>query len=893
MPNWNGVAIPEPSQIKIPNSIPQNFNWNSYLADPKGTFNKFKGARETHRMNWKGYRTAAASTKKVILSSPSKKIINAAMQQVRTLRRGKKIADEAKKVADATKKVQETMLGKVAGGDIQSKAAKISALLGVLSIIGVFALLKLSDFVTDRTFEDLSLLNSEISKINKLAVDIGAQVKGTQKSIIGINQELTRNAQEYSRLNKQADKIGQEVTAAKKQANDALYETREGRKIVTGLAEAARKIGNDALYEARQNKIAIEAKITEQRLNFDAKIQSINAQISKFNNSVSDAFQKSVNATISKLQSDLAATKAQVSAIKPQKPQDVDTNSITANAIAAAKSLVTPLQSQVNNLNNTVNGLQSQTTQIPVLANSISNLGKTINAVDNKADAAMNEARNKGVPNLAPIQQQLDEKFNRFVADNNKALGIQDLEISNLGKEFDKKLADFNRLNNLSSEQRFQEFKKDNDKALGTLGLEQSKLSQEFDQRFADFKRQSEMTSDQRFEEFERENKQSLGLLKSDVQQINKDVNTTKSDITKIDTRLKDQEKVNSAALPKLDEIINRLPFIPALTAAAIRPDIPTIPQIENAAATGTCRTTQPGGCMRRALDDSIANINQNTNNRINALDVVNTGANGALLMGQQTILTRLGDQLPGGIGGKLTRFSQWLQLDRALNLLIFAATVHNAFQLTNDIGMTLGSAFSNILQVIGIKDDSGNAVDVGQIINSTVENLVKAIVGEQNYTTISTAWAKANRIYQSTTNAINSFTNIGHTILDGLENLGSMEGKIGNALRAWGAVGEKAYEWFNPNPNYHSRILRFFQNSQQGASTILQVTQVPIDVTEALTEFSESTTEMVKAIKEDPNTTNGIGTPEAAQVKEQRETAKAASLGSLISVTDIFNANQ
>ncbi|RCJ21565.1 hypothetical protein A6S26_24255 [Nostoc sp. ATCC 43529] len=718
---------------------------------------------------------------------------NGAKEAAKRMKALKETTATTKKVSDNLKKAQDFLFQKILGSDVLDKASRVGGILGILSAIGVVALTKLQEFVSDKVFENLDTFNIELTKINTTAVQNGLKLKNFDTKLQKIERELDANAKDYYRLNKQQESFGKNILETKKQANDALYEAREGRKIVTGLAESARKLANDTLYEFRQNKIAVDAKITEQRISFDAKIQSINATISKFNNSVSDTFQKSVNATISKLQSDFAATKAQVSAIKPQ---NIDTNSITANAIAVAKSVVAPLQSQIANTNNIINGLQSQTAQIPVLANFVSNLGKTINAVDNKADAAMNEARSKGVPNLAPIQQQLDDKFNRFVADNNKALGIQDLEISNLSKDFDKKLADFNRLNNLSSEQRFQEFQKQNDKALGTLGLEQSKLSQDFNQRFADFKRQSELTSDQRFEEFDRENKRSLGLLKGDLQQLDREIDTTKADITKIDTKLKEQTKVNEQALPKLDQILDKLPFILALAAAAIRPDIPTIPQIENAAATGTCRTTQPGGCMRRALDDSIANINQNTNNRINALDVVNTGANTALLMGQQTILQRLGNQLPGGLSGTFGRLWQTLQVDRILNILVLITTFHNAAMLSNNIIQTLFSGIDNLGQAVGFKwkNEEGNEVGFSGIISEWTGNFFESIFGATTLQNINTTWNAANRTYQSVTNALWNIQGM----FDSLRSIGelaaSYTGKIGNALKRGGALFEDAF---------------------------------------------------------------------------------------------------
>lgn len=397
----------------------------------------------------------AKRVKRVTSQFMSKRGAKEAAKRMKAL---KKTATVTKKIADATKKAQDTMLGKVPGANAQAKASRMSAIIGILALIGVVALLKLQEALNSAVFDNIDSVNKELTKINTVAINNGLKLKTLDTKIEKFNKELDTNAKDYSRLNKQQESFGKSIVEAKKQANDALYETREGRKIVESKIAEAKKQSNDALYEARANKQNLEGQITGIRNSFDAKLQQINAQISKFNSNVSDTFQKTVNSTISKIQSDLAATRSKVDAIRPSTP--ADTASINANAVAAARALVSPLQLQVGQLNGEVNGLKAQVNQIPVLANSLGSLAKSLNATDNKADAAMNEARNKGVPNLAPLQQQLDDKFNRFIADNNKALGIRDLEQSNLAKEFDKKLADFNRQNGLTSDQRFNEFKK-------------------------------------------------------------------------------------------------------------------------------------------------------------------------------------------------------------------------------------------------------------------------------------------------------------------------------------------------------------------------------------------------------------------------------------------------
>ncbi|MDM9582314.1 hypothetical protein [Nostoc sp. GT001] len=309
------------------------------------------------------------------------------------------------------------------------------------------------------------------------------------------------------------------------------------------------------------------------------------------------------------------------------------------------------------------------------------------------------------------------------------------------------------------------------------------------------------------------------------------------------------------------------------------------------------CEISQPTGCLGAPIKqaEDAAKANGTKLDEINAaLGAGNAGANAALLAGQQTILERLGDQLPGGIGGKLSRFADWMHLDRVLNIMILAATVHNALMLSNDIGQTLIGAINNVLQFIGLKKEDGSAFDIGSIISGSIENLIKGAIGSENYQELTTAWAKANRIYQATINIANSFTNIGHTITNALEVVGGMQGKIGNALRIWGVVGEKAYQWFNPQPNYHSRMLSFFENAQQGASTIQMVTQAPIDIVNAVTEFNNSTTELAKAVKEDPEVSNrGVEIQDAQQTKVAQEEIKTVSQGVLTGLSDVFNANE
>ena len=235
---------------------------------------------------------------------------------------------------------------------------------------------------------------------------------------------------------------------------------------------------------------------------------------------------------------------------------------------------------------------------------------------------------------------------------------------------------------------------------------------------------------------------------------------------------------------------------------------------------------------------------------------------------------------LIGGISGKLDRMSKWLHLDRLLNLLTTAATTHNAFMLSNDIGQTLLGIISNVLQLIGLKDDNGQAFDIGSVISSSIENFIKGMVGAENYQTITVVWAKANRIYQSSVNILNTFQGLASTILTGLEMTAGKIAKIGNALRKSGEVLESAYGWMNPQPKFN-RVTQFLENLQNGVSTIQMVTQAPLDIINATTELTNATTELTNAIQDDSTPNNrGQLSPEPTELKTSELASKVASAG-------------
>ncbi len=292
---------------------------------------------------------------------------------------------------------------------------------------------------------------------------------------------------------------------------------------------------------------------------------------------------------------------------------------------------------------------------------------------------------------------------------------------------------------------------------------------------------------------------------------------------------------------------------------------------------------------MNKSFDDNASRINQNSNqNKADILGAANAAAQIPELALLYTINSKLGDQVKGGISGFLGRFSAWSALNTAVSYLTLFATIHNAAMLSRDIAQTLGQSLANVLTLVGIKDSEGNAVDVGKLINSGIEGLIKNAIGAENYTALSETWSKANRIYQASVNILNSFQGLASTILSGLEITAGRVGKIGNALRQAGEVLESAYSWMNPQPKFN-RVTQALEKLQAGASTIQQVTQAPLDIINATTELTNATTELTKALKEDDKPENkGADDQEPEKLKADKVEQKTASAGKEIAEKDL-----
>lgn len=306
------------------------------------------------------------------------------------------------------------------------------------------------------------------------------------------------------------------------------------------------------------------------------------------------------------------------------------------------------------------------------------------------------------------------------------------------------------------------------------------------------------------------------------------------------------------------------------------RPDAsPPAPDYSNSANTceidpclsGIQRKTQEnGGKLDRLLDG--ANLAGT-----GAGALANQAGIGDILKRLEKMDAKLGPQIPkGGIGGFLTnmfkgidRLADFFQVDRLLNAMTFITVLHNAYFLSSGLSSTLFSAISNSLAIFGIKDSEGSPLDIAKMFNQTIDSFAKRILGVDTVDGIKAAWKKYSRVYQAAANIMFSMQSILWSIQEVLEVIGENVNRIGNALRKWGVVGEKAYGWMNEKmskPGWGGKVDRVVAGLESAENITSNVDSAASEVVSAqdqVTQLGDQKTELQTAIK-------------SAQPKEQTE---------------------
>ncbi len=239
------------------------------------------------------------------------------------------------------------------------------------------------------------------------------------------------------------------------------------------------------------------------------------------------------------------------------------------------------------------------------------------------------------------------------------------------------------------------------------------------------------------------------------------------------------------------------------------------------------------------------------------------------------TVQNKLGSQLPGGLSGAATRTIQavnavtrtisssfdktwkFLKLDRVLNVLTFAASLHNALMLSRSLGETLLDVTSSVLSAIGLKDANGLPFDLQEFFGKQFEEFVKGIVGAEAYEGNKEKWNKANRIISSAANLLWSMQSMLANVTEGLEIIGGWVARMANGMKFDGLVSDNLYGWFNPNPDFKNPVFKAMErlnNLDDAASQIYMISTNAVDFQDTAQQLDTQKKELRKAI-DDYNT--------------------------------------
>jgi len=213
-------------------------------------------------------------------------------------------------------------------------------------------------------------------------------------------------------------------------------------------------------------------------------------------------------------------------------------------------------------------------------------------------------------------------------------------------------------------------------------------------------------------------------------------------------------------------------------------------------------------------------------------------------------VLARLGPKLPGGLSGKLQRFSNWLKVDRLLNIMTWVNTLHNAYMLSSSLSDTLFGIVDNVFNIF-FKDDDGQSLDSRSFFGKAIDDFAKGLFGVETWKGIKKTWASWNRIYQAGANIANSVRDMFDSARSVAEWTAENTGKIGNALKRFGAVGEKAFKWMPERVNAQSKWQQRLENIEEAASGLEMITSEVISVQDNLKEIQDQRKEFEKALED------------------------------------------
>lgn len=161
----------------------------------------------------------------------------------------------------------------------------------------------------------------------------------------------------------------------------------------------------------------------------------------------------------------------------------------------------------------------------------------------------------------------------------------------------------------------------------------------------------------------------------------------------------------------------------------------------------------------------------------------------------------------------------------RVLNTLSTIASIHNMMMLSRNLAQTAGDATSAVINAVGrisgVIDKDQELIDVNEILGKTTDNFFKEMLGAETWSTTKTTWKKYSAIYSSAAMMVQTVRGMHDSARSVAEWTANNTGKIGNALKKFGAVGENAYPWMSENVSSQNKFDRALDKFRDKADTM------------------------------------------------------------------------
>ena len=178
---------------------------------------------------------------------------------------------------------------------------------------------------------------------------------------------------------------------------------------------------------------------------------------------------------------------------------------------------------------------------------------------------------------------------------------------------------------------------------------------------------------------------------------------------------------------------------------------------------------------------------------------------------------------------------------DKIMQGVSLAMTVHNGMMLSNNLLSTVSEATNMTLNALNIRDETDTPIDIGAAIKGKITEILTTLLGAEEYAALTARIAKANRIYQSSINVLDTTYSLFDSARSVAELTAENTGKIGNALRESGAVYEDAYGEFLEKVNPQNASMRRLDKFREGLENVENVFSTINQISSGVVEFKEN----------------------------------------------------